>query len=55
MALFVLNKLNINIAMRTLLLSYSLTLNSSIKKTSEAYRLLLIVFKVSLEETYSIS
>ena len=41
--------------MKKLVLSHNPTLKSSFKKILEAYRSLLIVFKVILEEIYSIN
>ena len=55
MILLILNKLNINATIRAPLLSYNLTLKFSSKKISRIFRLLLIVFKISLEETHNIN
>ena len=50
-----LNRVSTNAAIRTLLLSHSLSLKSSSIRFLEILRPLLIIFEISLEETLSIN
>ena len=55
MALLLLSELNTNAGTKTSLLSYHSTSKFFSKKILEAHRPLLIIFKVNLEKTHSIS